>query len=54
MTIYPIQDLLEVLALMRNVEIWIRIVEPLNPIISNYCYIRVAHNDLSENFDTMI
>jgi hypothetical protein len=54
MIFYPIQDLLEVPTLMRDIEAWVRIIESLNPIVSNHCYISATHNDLSEHFGAVI
>jgi hypothetical protein len=54
MFIYPIQDLVEVSALVRNIEVRERIIASHHPVVSDHCPVTTTHNILPEHFDTVI
>jgi len=54
MLIGPIQDLLKVSALMRNVEITLWIDESLHPIVGYHVHIAITHSDLPEHLNAVV
>lgn len=54
MLINPIQDLLEVSAPVRNVEVRKRIFDSLYPVVSEHRHLATTHDVLPEHFDAMV
>jgi hypothetical protein len=54
MLIYPIQYLLKVSALVKNIEVRKRGFDPLHPVVGDHCHVTATHNILPENFDAVV
>jgi hypothetical protein len=54
MLVYPIQYLLEVSALMKNIEVGKRIFDSLRPVVSEHRHVATTHNILPEHFDAVV
>jgi hypothetical protein len=50
----PIQDFLEVPALMTGVEVWVRVFVILHPVPCDHRHVGIAHDILSDRFDAVI
>lgn len=54
MLVNPTQDLLQVSAFVRNVEVRKRILDALDPVVSEHRHVATTHDDLPEHFDAVV
>lgn len=53
MIIAPLEDFVEVSALMHDIEVWVRIWVVLDPSMSDHSNVRMAHECLTKHLNAM-